>query len=214
MFKQTRISVACAAVLAGASAQAVPVTSLPGSTTYSFPVENYFGAGPRTVAPGITWTAATGASSVFGFTGGYAFDSNGQWSGLSMIGTNDGTGIIAMTLTFNDAVQGVGAFLNWARRVNGDPIVVPPVIAVYDAANAPLESYTLTFSTGGGANSGEFHGFQRGSSDIKSITFSGSFIGAADLQVLSTAPVPEPETYALMLGGLAALGAVVRRRKA
>lgn len=211
MFKHARIAVACAAVLAGASAQAVPVTSLPGSTTYSFPVENYFGAGPRTVAPGITWTAAS-TNSVFGYTGGYGFQSNGQWSGLSMIGTNTGTS--AMTLTFNDAVQGVGAFLNWARFDNGGPDGNQPVIAAYDAANALLESYTLTFSTGGGANSGEFHGFQRGSSDIKSITFSGGFIGAADLQVLSTAPVPEPETYALMLGGLAALGAVVRRRKA
>jgi hypothetical protein len=29
----------------------------------------------------------------------------------------------------------------------------------------------------------------------------------------STAPVPEPETYAMMLGGLALLGVVARRRK-
>jgi hypothetical protein len=33
-------------------------------------------------------------------------------------------------------------------------------------------------------------------------------------QVLQITAVPEPETYALLLGGIAVLGAVVRRRKA
>ena len=34
------------------------------------------------------------------------------------------------------------------------------------------------------------------------------------IKVSIMTPVPEPETYALMLGGLAVLGAVARRRKA
>jgi hypothetical protein len=40
------------------------------------------------------------------------------------------------------------------------------------------------------------------------------FISANDLTLGAAAPIPEPETYALMLGGLALLGAAVRRKKA
>ena len=43
-------------------------------------------------------------------------------------------------------------------------------------------------------------------------TYSGRYdMGLDDVRM--TAAVPEPETYALMLAGLGALGAVARRRK-
>lgn len=41
----------------------------------------------------------------------------------------------------------------------------------------------------------------------------GNFLGDTTELRVSLAPVPEPETYALMLGGLAMLGACLRRRK-
>lgn len=42
------------------------------------------------------------------------------------------------------------------------------------------------------------------------MTFSGAFIGAANLEVV---PVPEPSTYALMALGLTAVAWVARRRR-
>jgi hypothetical protein len=43
------------------------------------------------------------------------------------------------------------------------------------------------------------------------VTDGGSYGG--NLNVLMAAPVPEPETYAMLLGGLALMGVVARRRK-
>lgn len=200
---------AAAAVLVSLSAQAVDVTALPGSTVYSFPVENYSGTGPRPVAPGITWTSQGDA--VFGNSAGSNFLSNGSWdAGLPMIGTDSDAG--TMTLTFHTAVVGVGAYLNWARNPDGSPFGDAAVLSAYDATNTLLESYTLTFDTGGADNSGEFHGFLRSSAEIKSLTFGGAYIGAKNLEVV-TAAVPEPQTYGLMLAGLVVVGAIARRRR-
>lgn len=201
-----RLTAVAVVLAASFSAHAVPVTALPGSTTYAFPASNIFGAGPQTVAPGITWSSASG-SSVYGYTGSYGFAGNGSWNNLPMIGTNSASA--TMRIDFASAVSGVGAFMNYAPGQGN-----PAVIAVYGAGNALLESYSLNFSTGGGNNAGEFHGFLEGSSNIAYMTLTGSYIGAANLQVVQAAPVPEPETYALMLGGLGALGFVARRRKA
>ena len=81
-----------------------------------------------------------------------------------------------------------------------------------------VESYsgssfkTLVGATGDGLNS-----FSRvftmtgvGSQTISSITFKSSNIAFE----VATAPIPEPETYALMLAGLGAVGFMARRRRA
>ena len=101
--------------------------------------------------------------------------------------------------------------LNWSRFSDGRPDGSPAVIAAYDSNNVMLESYTLTFGPLGGNNLGEFHGFLRGNADISAITFTGAYIGAANLEVMS-APVPEPGTYAMMALGLLGLGLMVRRK--
>jgi hypothetical protein len=54
-------------------------------------------------------------------------------------------------------------------------------------------------------------------SDIASVRIRGEYsqgkdVDGLDTVILQTKPIPEPETYVLMLVGLAALGAVARRR--
>jgi len=192
-------------VVSGLCAQAVPVTALPGSASYSFGNENYVGNGPRAVAPGITWTASN-ADSLFGWTGVYSFLGHGDWSSRSMIGLGDNFG--SMTLSFSSSVLGVGAFMNYVPDPTPDGLAR---IAIYDSSMTMLESFTLDFSTNA-PNAGEFHGFLRDSADIHFMTFSGGFIGAADLQVIAN-PVPEPSTYALFALGLVAVAIAARHRR-
>jgi len=53
-----------------------------------------------------------------------------------------------------------------------------------------------------------------GQPDVGGHNITAPVYGQLDLAVHNiTAPVPEPETYALMLGGLLVVAAVVRRRK-
>jgi hypothetical protein len=207
-----------AALVAVSAAHAVPVVALAGSTTYAIPLLNLFTNGPVDIAPGITWTAdGVSRPGVFGYDRGYGFSSNGSWgSGLSMIGT-DGSRA-GMRIDFSAPVAGVGAYMNYSPN-QGDPAV----ISIFDSTDALLESYTLNFAldtsqvgvntTRAGYNLGEFHGFLQSTNNISYMTLSGSYIGAANLETVSVAAIPEPETYALMAAGLGALAFVARRRK-
>jgi len=198
------------AAAASLPAQAAVVTALPGSTTYAIPVENYFGVGPKTIAPGITWSSDY-ASSVYGFENGYAFNDNGFWAtGLSMIGSN--ADLAKMTITFDNPVAGVGMFWNFASFAGSG--YAPAVIAVYDTSNNLIESHTLTDIVGTGTNQGKFYAFLENTASISYMTMQGAFIGGANLEVLSTPTgvVPEPSTYALALAGLGVAALASRRQ--
>ncbi len=184
------------------NAYAVEVTSLPDGTLLTMPVLNYFGNGPQALSPNITWTSDYNYS-VFGYTNGYGFAGHGSWSGQPMVGVNSGSN--TMTFTFAQAVVGFGGFLNWAPGYGNASI------AAYDVNNNLLESAAITFNTNGSLNSGEFHGFRQNSAVIKTFTMTGGYIGGSNFAVVA---VPEPETYAMMLAGLAGLGLMARRRKA
>ena len=199
--------------LLGAAAQASVVTSIPGGTIYPFPPINYFGPGPQTVAPGITWSSTNAANqggSVFGYTSGYGFGSNGDWFGLDMIGLNDSFDAYGvsdtMTIAFSSPVQAVGGFLNYVPFDS-----TPTTIAVYNSSDTLIESYNLTFLTGGGENTGAFYGFLESTPDISFFTMTDNYIGLTNLTVL-TSTVPEPATMALLGTGLIALGVTRRRR--
>jgi hypothetical protein len=195
---------AVSAIVACGAVQAAEVGVLTNATTFDFGTSNYQGTSAQTIAPGITWTAESGAS-LFGYNGGYGFANNGGWydGSLNMIGTNTSTS--AMRISFASPVSGVGMFMNYA------PGYGTPLVQVFDSHNVLLDSYTPTFTfTSGASNAGQFIGFTEGSADIAYMTMSGAYIGGAHLEVSA---VPESSNLALMAAGLGCLGGVARRLK-
>lgn len=181
------------------------VDSLPGGTISPMPNIDFFGSGPQFFGEGVTWSSEY-TDSVFGYDNGYGFSSNGYWGeGLIMAGTNNSTS--TMTFTFATPVTGVGGLINYA------PGYGSPVIAAYDSTSTLLETTTLSFSTGGGNNSGVFYGFLETTAQIKYFTLSGAYIGIANLTTTEASPVPEPVSMTLFCIGMTGLIASRRREK-
>jgi hypothetical protein len=142
-------------------------------------------------------------------------DQNGQWTNFG-IGIRDGNFVSSafigntgsMIFSFASAQQNVSIFANQFQQAN-----VPNrlTFTALDGFGNTLESSTVSIDTAAdGYDEGMFIGFQRSSADIRSFVLTdGSFV----VDNLTISAVPEPESYAMLLAGLAAIGAAVRRRK-
>lgn len=191
---------------------------------------NPFTQGPVKFGQGVTYTSTT-ASSVIGYTGVYNFGAHAPWTATPMAGLNAAEG--SMTFDFAAPVSSVIAEMNWATGYsNGAPIF----ISIYNSANELLESFSLSNGDVDLAEAG-YWGFTRGSADISRMVLSNGYIGARNLYTNGQgyggggggggggygggygrfdeihAPAPEPGTWALMILGFGATGAMLRRAR-
>jgi hypothetical protein len=120
----------------------------------------------------------------------------------------------------SNAYTDLGRLYATAGVVNNSVTEAAFQIAVWEIAYETSGSYSLsggnaTFSGGSAASSGAL---TLASSWLSSLTGGAhpsiAVIESSEHQDVIYAPVPEPETYALFLGGLAAVGFVARRRRA
>jgi hypothetical protein len=175
------------------------------------PTVNYFGAGPQTFG-NYTWSstnASTQGGSVYGYTGGYGYLANGSWDGAlgPMAGVNDSFQVYGitdtMTFAFATPVSWVGGFFNYVPGGS-----TPTTLAVYDTSSNLIESYNLTFLTGGGVDTGEWIRFVE-STPIGSFTMSDNYVGVTGQ---AATPTPEPGTLALLGSGIVGLAGFARRK--
>lgn len=165
--------------------------------------DGFLTSGPEMVAPGVTFTGDDGSQ-----LGAFIAElgSNGLWGAGSTFAASGFIG--ELRFTFADLTAGAGAFVN--HYADG---VLPfgLVISAYGDNNQIIESHTLSIDTDDfGFNEGQFVGITRASADIRSISFKGNAVVLDNLAVAT--PVPEPETYALLLAGLGLIGMAARRR--
>jgi hypothetical protein len=199
---------------AAAPASAGIVTSAPaGSTFVAFPVMNYFGPGPQTFGPGITWSSTNAANqggSVFGYNAGYGFGSNGS-SFADLTGVNDNFAFYGvsdtMTFSFASPVSQVGAIINWYPDA-GDTVHID----WYDTSNNLLADLVLNNAGGNVVAPNSYYGFLSSSANIGSFTLTDGYVAAIGGLSLNGG-VPEPATWAMMLIGLGGLGAMMRSRR-
>lgn len=164
-------------------------------------------SGPVDVAPGVVFSGDSGAE-----LGANVRDlgDNGVWGVGNLFAAGGVAGELRFTFS-GGLSRGAGAFVShYANALLPFPLVLE--VSAYGDNNQIIETHSLQVSAGASDyNAGSFVGISRAQADIRSISFKGLGVVADDL-VLTT-PVPEPGTWAMLLAGLAAVGALGRRRR-
>ena len=201
-------------LLAAAAGLALATSALPASavTVYTLDTSDpaaTLGAGPYgtvtltqngsnvdfkvTLADGYNFVTTGGPHDLFAFNA--LGVSLGEITNLSVVGG----GTLAAHVPGADQPFGAFSFgidctscSNGAGDQQADPLT-------FTVLNASISDFAL-LSTGGTPNA-----------YFASDVITGQFTGAVG--AVATPPIPEPETYALMMGGLAAMAWVARRRR-
>ena len=114
-------------------------------------------------------------------------------------------------LSFNSPVSFV-SFL-WGSPDTYNTLTVTTNLGSYTYVPGGVNGLNFS-STNGSQSYAQYAGFTAGVGESISTLMFASTQDAFEAANFSISPVPEPETYALMLGGLGLLGFVARRRKA
>ena len=169
--------------------------------------DGLLGSGPVTVAPGVVFTADSGAE--LGANNRDLGD-NGVWG----VGNLFAAGGVAgeLRFSFTDGLSsGAGAFVSHYANTTL-PFALAVEVSAYGDNGQIIETHSFTVgATANDYNAGQFLGITRAQADIRSISFKG--VGVVADNLVLTTPVPEPGTWALMLAGLVAVGFLgVRQR--
>ncbi len=161
--------------------------------------------GPELISPDVIFTGDTG-SQLGAFIAN--LNTNGLWGAGNKFVATEFFGELRFTFAGGLLSQGAGAFVN-----HYEDGVLPFAVEVsaYGENNEIIETHRLVIDTAEDSlNAGVFVGILRPAADIRSISFKG--VAVLD-DFAYTAPVPEPGTWAMMAAGLAAVGALARRRR-
>ena len=208
--KFARTALAAAAVLASVSAHATLTAS-------TIPTSGSFLA----LAGNNTTHVGTLGGTVANITGGSFLTSDSPTADINAFGTSPFGGMFLAAgptstspavVTFTSALSFV-SFL-WGSPDTYNTLSVTTNLGSYSFVPGGVGGLSFT-STNGNQSYAQYVGFTASAGEtIRSLTFASPNQDAFEAANFSiTAPVPEPETYALMLGGLGMLGLLARRRK-